>query len=428
MFNHRFIPSLLSRYALLLVLSLFAVTALAREKQRVWVIDAGHGGNDHGCETSTAMEKNINLAVAQRVRDLVKENIPNVKVVMTRDADKYIALDKRCEIANNAGAELFLSIHVNAAPEVNTIAGTETFYGPQGGTDDRSLERLRKNNIQKSELLAWMMQKYYGVAGRPISRGVKRERYYVILYTKMPAILTEIGFITTPSEEKYMTSTEGMEEIAQSIYRGLKEYDETVQNDKVQSTLALLRRTGGKAQQNLVPEGKGPEKLTPETLLAQNNATTQQPQTTVATTTASTQPQPTTAVQTTTAGNVFGNNTSGTTSAAAAEPATTSASEGGELAGTVEPEEVEDELLFSVQIFSLRAKLNADDKRFKGLKDLLVVERDGLYKYLCGTTSDYPGARKLLAKVRESFPDAFLVAYKGNMQISMADAIEMLPK
>ena len=98
------------------------------------------------------------------------------------------------------------------------------------------------------------------------------------------------------------------------------------------------------------------------------------------------------------------------------------------LKGTDEPEELDEPLLFSVQIFSLKAKLQPTDPRFKGLKDLLVVEKDGMYKYLCGTTKDYAGARKLLAEVRETFEDAFLVAYKGNRQIGMSDAIEMLPK
>lgn len=467
-----------NRYSLLAIILLLPLMLLAKPKQKIWVIDAGHGGNDHGCETSTTREKDINLKLAKRVAELVRANLPDVKVVMTREYDKYLTLDQRCVIANNANADLFLSIHVNAAPEVNTIRGTETFYGPQGGTEDKELERLRKKNIQKSELLAWMMQKYYGIAGRPISRGVKRERYYVCLYTRMPAILTEVGFISTPSEEKYMTSKEGSEEIAQCIYRGLKDYDETVSNDKIQSTLASLRRTGGQSKQNVIPAGKGPE-----ILLADATEATKTEPTPTATSTSTNESQPVasttttqtvevkpvatattaTTVATTTAASATKGTTSNTasttkntTTSSAATSATKTEAKTPEkkeekvekkeekkvevpvvpvlknddklLENTKEPEEIVEELLFSVQIFSLRAKLQPNDERFKGLKDILVVEREGLYKYLCGTTKDYAGARKLLATVRETFPDAFLVAYQGSRQISMSDAIEMLPK
>lgn len=457
------------RYQLFLLLLMLPVMLLAR--QQVWVIDAGHGGNDHGCETGRAMEKDINLKVAKRVAELVKANIPDVKVVMTREYDKYLTLDQRCVIANNAKADLFVSVHVNYAPGTSTLSGTETFYGPQNATEDKQLEKKRKKNIQKSELLAWMMQKYYGMAGRPISRGVKRERYYVVVYTEMPSILTEIGFISTPSEEAYMTSKEGSEEIAQCIYKGLKDYNETVNNDKVQSTLAQLRRTGGKTQNNTLPNEKGPEKLVDfaksEPVKAEQTKTepakTEQAKTDlVKAEQAKSEPVKAEQKKTETVkaeqtkveqtkiepakNEANGKDIAKTepkktelkkteskkteakkTEAEAFNPITNDGKDK-LLAGTVEPEELDETLLFSVQIFSLRAKLDINDARFKGQKDILVVEKDGLYKYLCGTTGDYPGARKLLAKVRETFPDAFLVAYKGGRQISMSDAIELLPK
>lgn len=417
-------------YSLLLLL-LFPLALSAKPKQKVWVIDAGHGGNDHGCETVNAMEKDINLKLAKRVAELVRANIPGVKVILTREYDRYLTLDQRCVIANSNNADLFLSIHVNAAPEVTTLRGTETFYGPQGGTDNKDLERKRKKNIQKSELLAWMMQKYYGLAGRPISRGVKRERYYVVLYTEMPAILTEVGFISTPSEERYMTSKEGSEEIAQCIYRGLKDYNETVDNDKIQSTLAVLRNTGGRTNQNVIPQGKGPEQLTND--MAKVDEKVEEKTTEKTVTKVEDNNVAKTEIKADEKNVAKADVKTDVKADTKKDIAVTINKESNEsmdsvLVNTEEPEELDDPLLFSVQIFSLRAKLKPTDPRFKGLTDLLVVEREGLYKYLCGTTKDYAGARKLLAKVRETFPDAFLVAYKGNMQIPMSDAIEMLPK
>ena len=403
------------RFHLLLVLLFLPFVLFAKPAKKVWVIDAGHGGNDHGCEYSGMMEKDINLKIAKRVSELIKANMPKVSVVLTREYDRYLTLDQRCVKANNAGAELFLSIHVNAAPDYPSLSGTETFYGPKGGTTDKELERLRKKNIQKSELLAWMMQKYYGLAGRPISRGVKQERYYVTLYTKMPAILTEIGFITNQKDNLYMSSKEGVEQIAQCIYLGLKDYDETVANDKIQSTLAKLRNSGGKVKDTEVPA------LVPEKLLATNTTPAKvekhEPATPVTTTTNTEPNTPAAKTETTKPAE----NTSQATASTTAQ-----SKEDAVLVGTEEPEELDDPLQFSVQIFSLRAKLDPSDTRFKGLKDLLVVEREGLYKYLCGTTQDYAGARKLLAEVRKTFPDAFLVAYKGGRQISMSDAIEMV--
>lgn len=383
------------RLYFLLLLLLFPFALNAKTTKKVWVIDAGHGGNDHGCEVVGLMEKDVNLKIAKRVAELVKSNISGVSVLLTRETDKYLTLEQRCTKANNAGAELFVSIHVNAAPDYPYLSGTETFYGPKGGTDDAELERLRKKNIQKSELLAWMMQKYYGLAGRPISRGVKQERYYVTLHTKMPAILTEVGFITNEKDKNYMNSKEGVEQIAQCIYLGLKDYDETVSKDKVQSTLATLRNTNGKVRETEIPAGLVPSKLTPSeptSPAVEDIKPEPEAKDTVTIASTTTQDKPETGV----------------------------------LAGTEEPEELDDPLLFSVQIFSLRAKLDPSDSRFKGLKDILVVERDGMYKYLCGTSQDYVGARKLLVEVRKTFPDAFLVAYKGGRQISMSDAIEMV--
>lgn len=369
---------------ILILLFLLPALLMAKGKRQVWVIDAGHGGRDVGCEGTHNKEKYITLSVAKRVAELVRANIPGVKVVMTRNNDTFVSLEQRANIANNADADLFLSIHVNAAPESNNVRGTETYYGPIGATSIADVEAARKKHIQKSELLAWEMQKYYGLAGRPISRGVKRERYYVILYTKMPSALTEIGFISTASEQEYMSSAKGQEEIAQSIYRGLKEYNETVQKGREKSVLAEMRRTGGRAAGAVQPadtDAKTPATDAKSTSDAKN---------------------PDMAV------NVD----------AAAEAAAV-------LDPNLEPELETGELSFAIQIFSLKAKLDDGDKRFRGLKNIKIVQKDALYKYLYGCTSDYAVARKTLLEVRKVFPDAFLVAFLGNRQISTADAQEM---
>ena len=346
---------------------------MAKGKKRIWVIDAGHGGKDVGCEGTKGKEKDINLAVAKRVAELVRANISGVQVVMTRDTDKFLTLDQRAQTANNLGAELFLSIHVNAAPEASQVAGTETYYGPLDATAVPVLEAARKRNIQKSELLAWEMQKQYGLVGRPISRGVKRQRYYVILYTKMPSVLTEIGFISNVGDQNYMLSKKGQEEIAQCIYKGLQEYKTTIDAGKEKTVLAEMRRTGGKA--------KGVDSKS--VYMAENHTVKADPATAD------------TAI----------NNTA-----------------------NLEPELESDALCFYVQVLSSKNKIATNDKRLKGLTDVKIVEKEGTYKYMAGATSDFAVARKNQTQIRKLFPDAFVVAFLGQRQISTADAMEMVVK
>lgn len=406
-----------NRSITLFFILLFPLMLVAKVKQEVWVIDAGHGGHDVGCEGSRAKEKDINLKVALRVAELVRSNIKGVKVLMTRDSDRFISLEQRTSIANRAGASLFLSIHVNAVPENNKLRGTETYYGPLGATSVAALEKARKQNIQRSELLAWEMQKYYGLMGRPISRGVKRERYYVILHTLMPSILTEIGFITTPSEQEYMTSAKGQEEIAQSIYRGLLEYQQTIKSGKEKRMLAEMRRTGGRSAGQVMAPTSTPLKGE-DVLLAQNTNTANLKSSTKAVkpVVKTDEVQGSARVQTE---QVF-------------DPVITHADSLAEAAvvldSTLEPEYENTELIFAIQVFALKTRLKENDQRLKGLESLRIIETDGKFKYLCHHTGDYIEARRQLKSVREQYPDAFLVAFLGQRQISTANAQEMVKK
>lgn len=406
------------RSIVLALLLLVPMLVFAKGKREVWVIDAGHGGRDVGCEGSKAKEKDITLKVALRVVELVRANIGGVKVMMTRDRDKFVSLEERANFANRNKADLFVSIHVNSAPEAPYVRGTETYYGPLGGTSNVILEADRKRNIRKSELMAWQMQKYYGLAGRPISRGVKRERYYVILYTRMPSILTEVGFISTASEQAYMMSKAGQEEMAQCIYKGLKEYKKVVDAGNEKRVLAEMRRTNAR---NFLSSNK----TVASDLVGTDLATTQ-----------------------TTAEAIEGNRNqlamNETTPESSAKEETSvnvSTSKGSKTSATskdkvakvveeepdpmLEPALDNEALSFSVQILSCREKLKPTDARLKGLKHITTLPREGGYKYLYGTTDDYATARKTLLEVRKVFPDAFLVAYLGKRQISTADAQEM---
>ena len=106
----------------------------------VWVLDAGHGGKDVGCETRNYQEKDITLDITKRVAELLRKNKPGIKVILTRKSDVFVSLEKRCKIANNVNADLFLSIHVNAVEHNRMLSGTETFLNSQAPAFDERPE------------------------------------------------------------------------------------------------------------------------------------------------------------------------------------------------------------------------------------------------------------------------------------------------
>ena len=212
----------------------------------VWVLDAGHGGRDVGCESKKFQEKDITLEVTKEVAALIRKHKPGIKLILTRETDEYISLDERCQKANRANADLFLSIHVNTVEWKPLLSGTETFFASTKGLSDAVLQSAQSRNLPKSELLAWLLQKNYYEAGRPTDRGAKPEVLYVLRHTMMPAVLTEIGFLSNMKDEAYMTSKKGQKEIAACIYNALAEYYQTTQAKTERKTLATLRSSGGK--------------------------------------------------------------------------------------------------------------------------------------------------------------------------------------
>lgn len=234
------------------MLCLLPLMAMGARKV-TWVIDPGHGGHDYGCEGKKAKEKDICLAIAKEVGSLVKKNISGVRIIYTREKDTYPTLSERCTMANVRGAELFLSIHVNSAPN-RYVRGTESFYAtnvPLSGTQ-----------AGKSELLALLLQRQYMAHGRDASRGVKQRELYVCENTNMPSVLTEVGFITNADEEIYLTSKAGQKELAQAIYKALAEYQELTKDGVVDkrklrnlrySAYAPLAVTTPKAPVEIIP-------------------------------------------------------------------------------------------------------------------------------------------------------------------------------
>ncbi len=322
----------------------------------VWVLDAGHGGKDVGTESKRPQEKDITLAITKEVAALLRKHKPGIKIILTREKDVYVSLDKRCQAANRAGADLFLSIHVNAVEWKPLLSGTETFFANTRFIKDAVLQSAQSRNIECSQLLAWLLQKNYRTAGRETNRGAKPERLYVLSHTLMPAALTEVGFLSNTADEKYMTSSRGQKEIARCIYNALAEYYETTQAKTHRKTLATLQSTNGRRsglKTKLLTVGKDFKEdaadvlqPAPELAEAESPVPTEEP----ADTTCATAPAPAESVAA----------AEDLAAATAAEPSDTVSSE------DMNPVEPTSRIpVYSIQIVAVSSELRSDDRHVR---------------------------------------------------------------
>ena len=263
------------------------------------VIDAGHGGKDPGCNGVTCKEKDISLAVALRLGKLIEENCPDVKVIYTRKTDVFIELEERAQIANRNKADLFISIHCNAAGKpvmikdkktgkmrvktftnkkgkkvpvetINPIPfGSETYVMGLKNEEGKMKVAQRENSaillednyekkyegfdpeseesyiimsnytsayvIQSAQLGLKIQSEYSKKSGR-VDKGVHRQSIWVLWRTAMPSVLTEIGYLTNPLEEQFLCSEKGQKYIASSIFNGFRKFKDDVEGRKKEYT------------------------------------------------------------------------------------------------------------------------------------------------------------------------------------------------
>jgi N-acetylmuramoyl-L-alanine amidase len=214
------------------------------------VIDAGHGGKDAGGRKAFGLrEKEINLLVAKELSDMLKDE-DIFEVLMTRTSDVFIPLDERSKIANDAKADIFISIHANAsrdrrekgfevyfmsekasdpgAAEVadfeNSVVGLEE---GQEGADASAmlLHSLARNEyLNEGSQLAGLISKELEKSTPLVNRGVKQAAFYVLRGTYAPGILVELGFMTNAKDQKVMNDKKGRTKIANAIYKGVMKY------------------------------------------------------------------------------------------------------------------------------------------------------------------------------------------------------------
>ena len=221
------------------------------------VIDAGHGGHDAGAIglVKGVKEKDLNLTVAKRLATKIQQNHPDVKVVLTRETDVFLPLQQRADIANRNHADLFISIHTNAA-ENRKAQGAETFILGTDRMEDNLDVAMRENAVMKLEddqtvyqgfdpnsiesyIIFELMQNQYmdnslvfaelvqnqfvGTLHRA-NRGVRQAAFWVLLQSACPSVLVEMGFVSNAEEEKWLASEDGKNSIANGIYTALQQY------------------------------------------------------------------------------------------------------------------------------------------------------------------------------------------------------------
>ena len=221
------------------------------------VIDAGHGGHDTGAIglAQGTREKDLNLSVAQQLAQKISNKYPEVKVVLTRSTDVFLPLQKRADIANKNHADLFISIHTNAAENKNAC-GAETFILGTDRMEDNLDVAMRENAVMKMEddqtvyqgfdpnsiesyILFELMQNQYmdnslafaelvqsqfvGTLKRA-NRGVRQAAFWVLLKSACPSVLIEMGFLSNADEEKWLASEEGKKGIVNGIFNAFEKY------------------------------------------------------------------------------------------------------------------------------------------------------------------------------------------------------------
>ncbi|RSK28640.1 cell wall hydrolase [Bacillus sp. HMF5848] len=180
-------------------------------KNRIIVLDAGHGGKDPGAVYFGIREKDVNLSVALKVRDLLED--AGAKVVMTRDSDVFLSLGERVEKTFNEYGELFVSIHANALPSKPSIDGSETYY-----------DTTENDNAAESKALADTIQTQLVKQASMADRGIKDERFYVIRNNDVPSVLVELGFLTSDDDAQKLKSATYHDLYANAIYQGILDY------------------------------------------------------------------------------------------------------------------------------------------------------------------------------------------------------------
>lgn len=352
--------------SILLVIGFVALTQAQKKNEKfVLVLDAGHGGKDTGTRGVVKNEKEIALSITLKLGNLIKNYFKDdVKLIYTRTSDKFITLSGRANIANRNHADLFVSIHCNAAPR-KSAKGTETFVlGTEKKRSDVNFDVVKRENsvilleddyketyegfdpkspesvigltlmqnlhLENSLRFAKSVEDYFVNKDKRFSRGVKQHGFLVLVRTATPSVLIETGFISNKEEGKYLSTKKGQDATAESIFLAFVDYKKEWD----------IKRGIYKEEKKQKPKPK-PKPV----------------------------PKP-------------------------------------------EPEKAVEGKLFKIQFLTSKKEYRKNAIQLKGLSPVEIIKDKGLYKYFYGNTSYISKRDEMLKKVRMSgFPDAFVVEY-----------------
>ena len=415
--NKHHLPMNLKRNILMLGVMILALITEVGAKEFTLVIDAGHGGHDTGAPGKFSKEKDINLKTALAFGEYVEKNCPDVKVIYTRKKDVFVELKDRAGIANKAKADLFISIHTDALENNSVARGMTTYtlgmhrakdnldvaqrensvilieknyketyqgFDPNSAESYIIFEFMQDKNMQRSvDLATFIQNKTCQAADRP-SRGVKQAGFLVLRETSMPSCLVELGFITTPAEEKLLNEDVTIDNIAKGIYNAFVEYKKKYDNNITvpykaeEPTINIVDVVPGQEKKEEVRAEK-PDK----TVKAEEKEEKKE----------------------------------------------------GKKKKEKEEEEKEKTLyvasgdnagvpVFKVQILATDKPFKKGDAHFKGRTDYNQYTENGMTKYTIGETTDYNEILRLKSELQATFGDCFVVAFKEGQKMSISEAIK----
>ena len=402
----------------ILILGLFVIFPLhAQDARFTVVLDAGHGGHDPGAMSANSKEKDINLAIVLDLGAIIEQKFKDVKVVYTRKTDKYLTLQERADVVNDHHADLFICIHTNASlspsaygaetftlglakskanldvamRENSVILLEEDYKTKYKGFDPKSVdsyimfEFMQDKYIDKSVEFSSIIQKQFVSYSHRTDRGVRQAGFWVLHRSACPSVLVEVGFISNPPEERYLTSDQGQKEMATAVFNAFVDYKRM--HDKKSG-----RQMSSVAK--IVQPAKEEEHIRKQISLPVDTPKQKE----VVKPVAAVQQKPD--VDT-----VFKKGKTET-------PITTSKN------NAQTP-------VFKVQLFVSLKNIKAKSSDFKGVANTDYFVEDGLNKYTVGNETEYSNIEKIRKSVVAKFPKAFIIAFIGDKKISAREALKL---
>lgn len=419
-----------------LVFSLFLLfsallTLDAAGNQFVVVIDAGHGGNDCGAKGLISFEKNLTLRYALAVGQAIERSFPDVRVIYTRKTDVFIPLHERADIANRNKADLFISVHINA------LAGGRISHGFQSytlGTGERTGKRgieenlevakrensvifmekdyktrykglensaegdilfeliADKNRERSVELSRLMQQEVCRATGRE-NGGAHQNNLAVLRLTSMPAVLLELGFITTPDEENYLNTDSALDAYTDGIVKAFKIYKQRYGGTGIDIPYKDNSSNDSASLSAESAEVADDKPVTPRQRTRRSNERqTERKQ-----------------------------DTDQQSSRKAADKSNDKKTANKKVADSKTVDK--DAPVFKIQIFAGKQNIKAGSPLFKGLEGCESFADGNLLRYTYGASTNYNEIRKKRTEILDKFPDCFIIAMKDGKVVDVNEAI-----